>query len=166
MTTSWAAFEAADSDAAGTVRQRFQQFPHHVLATLRRDGSPRVSGIEVVFLFGELWLGMMPDSRKARDLWRDPRFALQANPGPDASMAGGDVRVAGRAVEETDPVVITRFAEEVHPPQPFHLFRTDLAEVVRTHVDGDDLVVLLWRPGHPVRTIRRGTDDSPPRGIV
>ncbi|MFG2196539.1 pyridoxamine 5'-phosphate oxidase family protein [Streptomyces sp. NPDC048639] len=163
MTTDWAAFEAAQPELASTARRRFQQFKHHVLATLRRDGSPRVTGIEVDFRFGEMWLGMMPQSRKALDLLRDPRFAVQANPGPDTSMAGGDVRVSGRAVEVTDPAVISRYTEAAQPPEPFHLFRTEPTEVVRTFVEGDDLVVQTWRPGERVRTIRRGTDDAPPR---
>ncbi|MEU6084836.1 pyridoxamine 5'-phosphate oxidase family protein [Streptomyces sp. NPDC047108] len=163
MTTDWAAFEAAEPDLAATARQRFEQFRHHVLATLRRDGSPRVTGIEVDFRFGEMWLGMMPQSRKALDLLRDPRFAVQANPGPGTSMGGGDVRVAGRAVEVRDPEMIARYAQAAEPPEPFHLFRAELTEVVRTVVEGDDLVVRIWHPGEPVRTVRRGTDDSPPR---
>ncbi|MER5463494.1 pyridoxamine 5'-phosphate oxidase family protein [Streptomyces sp. NPDC002668] len=156
MTSStWADFRTAEPDFAETVQQRFQQYRHHVLATLRKDGSPRVTGLEVDFRFGEMWLGMMPDSRKAQDLRRDPRFAVQANPGPDDSMAGGDVRIGGRAVEVTDPEVIGRFVAEVGPPQPFHLFRVELGEVVRTSVEGDELVVRSWRPGQAVRTVSR-----------
>ncbi|MGW2561330.1 pyridoxamine 5'-phosphate oxidase family protein [Streptomyces sp. NPDC001514] len=163
MTNSWADFQAAEPDFSGTVQQRFEKYTHHVLATLRRDGSPRVSGLEVNFRFGELWLGMMPNSRKAQDLRRDPRFAIHANPGPDASMDDGDVRVGGRAVEVTDPEVTARFQEAVGEPQPFHLFRVELTEVVRTGVEGDELVVQSWRPGQARRTVRRGNDDSPPR---
>ncbi|MET8679013.1 pyridoxamine 5'-phosphate oxidase family protein [Streptomyces sp. NPDC004647] len=163
MTTPWAGFQAAESDFAKTVQERFQQFKHQVLATLRRDGAPRVTGIEVDFRFGEMWLGMMPQSRKALDLRRDPRFSVQANPGPDTTMEGGDVRVGGHAVEVTDPAVISRFADEVQPPEPFHLFRVEVTEVVRTCVEGEDLVVQVWRPGSPLRTIRRRTDDSAPR---
>jgi hypothetical protein len=99
---------------------------------------------------------MMPDSLKALDLRRDPRFALQANPGPGTEMAGGDVRIAGRAVEVEEPAERARYAEEVEPPEPFHLFRTELTEVVRTYVEDDKyLVVEIWKPGEPVRTLRR-----------
>ncbi|MEU9008208.1 pyridoxamine 5'-phosphate oxidase family protein [Streptomyces sp. NPDC048479] len=156
MTSStWADFRAAEPDFAETVQRRFQQYKHHVVATLRKDGSPRVTGLEVDFRFGELWLGMMPNSRKAQDLQRDPRFAVQANPGPDDSMAGGDVRIGGRVVEVTDPAVLGRFVAEVKPPEPFHLFRVELGEVVQTSVDGDELVVRSWRPGGAVHTVRR-----------
>ncbi|MFI6338639.1 pyridoxamine 5'-phosphate oxidase family protein [Streptomyces sp. NPDC050535] len=155
-TTNWAAFGAAEPDLAATVEERFTAFTHHTLATLRRDGSPRTSGLEVRFLHGELWLGMMPDSLKALDLRRDPRFALQANPGPGTTMAGGDVRISGRAYEAGDSAAKAAYVEEVEPPQPFHLFRTELTEVVRTHVEDDTyLVVEIWKPGEPVRALRR-----------
>ncbi|MFE0731163.1 pyridoxamine 5'-phosphate oxidase family protein [Streptomyces antibioticus] len=156
MASTWAAFAAAEPDLATTVEQRFGAYTHHVLATLRRDGSPRTSGIEVRFLGGELWLGMMPDSLKALDLRRDPRFALQGNPGEGTTMGGGDVRIGGRAVEVTDPAAKAAYGKEVEPPEPFHLFRTELTEVVRTYVEDETyLVTQVWKPGEPVRTLKR-----------
>ncbi|MBZ6228366.1 pyridoxamine 5'-phosphate oxidase family protein [Streptomyces olivaceus] len=153
---NWAGFAAAEPALAGTVEARFGAYTHHVLATLRKDGSPRTTGLEVRFLGGELWLGMMPDSLKALDLRRDPRFALQANPGAGTGLGGGDVRIAGRAVEVEDPEAKAGYAEEVEPPEPFHLFRTELTEVVRTRVEDDTyLVVELWQPGKPLRTLKR-----------
>ncbi|MFF3909144.1 pyridoxamine 5'-phosphate oxidase family protein [Streptomyces sp. NPDC001848] len=154
--TNWAAFATAEPALARTVEERFGSFTHHVLATLRRDGSPRTTGLEVRFLNGELWLGMMPGSLKALDLRRDPRFALQANPGPGTGMGGGDVRISGRAVEVEDAKTKDPYVKEVEPPQPFHLFRTELTEVVRTYVEDDTyLVVQVWQPGHPLRTLKR-----------
>ncbi|RZB17647.1 pyridoxamine 5'-phosphate oxidase family protein [Streptomyces sp. F001] len=156
MTANWASFVAAEPDLAKTVEERFKAFTHHVLATLRTDGSPRTTGLEVRFLNGELWLGMMPDSRKVLDLRRDPRFALQANPGEGTGMGGGDVRISGRAVEVDDPETKAAYGEEVEPPEPFHLFRTELTEVVRTYVENDThLVVQVWKPGETLRTIKR-----------
>lgn len=164
--SNWAAFVAAEPDLAATVEERFggggagvspaEHSTHHVLATLRKDGSPRTTGLEVRFLEGELWLGMMPDSLKALDLRRDPRFALQANPGAGTDMGGGDVRVAGRAVEVTDAGVKGAYRKEVEPPEPFHLFRTEITEVVRTFVEDEAyLVTQVWHPGEPVRTLKR-----------
>ncbi|MFE3640389.1 pyridoxamine 5'-phosphate oxidase family protein [Streptomyces sp. NPDC059169] len=163
MGTTWKDFSETEPDFAATVGQRFQKYKHHVLGTLRADGSPRLTGIEADFRSGELWLGMMQGSRKARDLQRDPRFAIHANPGPDTSMEGGDVRISGRAVEITEGDVKDRFQPEEGEPLPFHLFRVELVEVVRTRVEGDELVVRSWRPGSRLRTLRRGNDDSPPR---
>ncbi|MFI6039023.1 pyridoxamine 5'-phosphate oxidase family protein [Streptomyces sp. NPDC051315] len=155
-TASWMVFAEAEPDLAKTVEDRFGAYTHHVLATLRKDGSPRTSGLEVRFLDGELWLGMMPGSLKALDLRRDPRFSLQTNPGEGTGMGGGDVRISGRAVEVEDGETRARYVKEVEPPQPFHLFRTELTEVVRTSVEDDTyLVVQVWKPGEPVRTLRR-----------
>ncbi|WP_327748464.1 pyridoxamine 5'-phosphate oxidase family protein [Streptomyces europaeiscabiei] len=180
--SNWGAFVAAEPELAQTVEARFGAFTHHTLATLRRDGSPRTTGLEVRFVNGELWLGMMSGSLKAFDLRRDPRFSLQANPGPGTEMGGGDVRVSGRAVEVDDPAVKAAYGaegeasgeasggegakdtaaeksgdgEEVEPPEPFHLFRTELTEVVRTYVEDDKyLVVQVWKPGEPMRTLKR-----------
>ncbi|CAM5672534.1 Pyridoxamine 5'-phosphate oxidase putative domain-containing protein OS=Streptomyces glaucescens OX=1907 GN=SGLAU_20565 PE=4 SV=1 [Streptomyces glaucescens] len=99
---------------------------------------------------------MMPNSLKALDLRRDPRFALQANPGEGTGMGGGDVRVSGRAFEVTDPEVKAAYTKEVEPPEQFHLFRTELTEVTRTYVEDDKYLVLqVWKPGAPLRTIKR-----------
>ncbi|MEV5596993.1 pyridoxamine 5'-phosphate oxidase family protein [Streptomyces sp. NPDC052496] len=179
--TSWAGFVSAQPELARRVAARFAAYRHHILGTLRADGSPRLTGIEADFRFGELWLGMMIHSRKALDLRRDPRFALHANPGPGvdlsggdvaggdgvgADVAGGDVRVAGRAVEVTDPAVLARYVAEAAPPEPFHLFRTELTEVVRTYVEDPHIVLETWRPGSPLRTVRRGNGAEPPEVTV
>lgn len=166
MTTRWADFEAAAPELAVLVRKRFEAYKHHVLATLRADGAPRLTGLEASFSHGEMWLGMMPNSRKALDLRRDSRFAMYANPGPGAELAEGDARVSGRVVEVTDPEGIARFAEaapEGDLPEVFHLFRVEPTEVVRTYLVMPDMCMDVWRPGLPVRTIRRGNDDAPAR---
>ncbi|WP_338697168.1 pyridoxamine 5'-phosphate oxidase family protein [Streptomyces sp. Q6] len=158
MTSNWAAFTTAEPDLAKTVEARFTAYTHHTLATLRKDGSPRTCGLEVRFLHGEFWLGMMPGSLKALDLLRDPRFAIQANPGEGQTMGGGDARICGRALLVEDPATIARYTDSVAVPDPndFHLFRTELTEVTRTYVEDDTyLVVQVWNPGGPVRTMKR-----------
>jgi hypothetical protein len=156
MTTTWQQFAEEAPDLAGAVRARFDAARHHVLATLRRDGSPRVSGTEVAFHGPDMVVGMMPGSVKARDLQRDGRFALHSNPG-DGSMEGGDAKIAGHAVEVLEPDHVERSVEEVRPPLPSHLFRLTLGQVVLTslHRDGDRLVIQTWRPGGPVETVER-----------
>ncbi|MGO4461470.1 pyridoxamine 5'-phosphate oxidase family protein [Streptomyces sp. M-16] len=162
-TNNWAAFEKAEPEFAAAVRARFAQYPHHVLGTLRKDGSPRLSGLNVDFRGGEMWLGMMPGSLKALDLQRDPRFALHTNPGGGEDMPDGDVRISGRAVEIVDPPELHRYAEETESPHPFHLFHAELREVVRVSVEGEELVVRTWTPAHGLHTLRRGNDDEPAR---
>ena len=149
--TTWQQFATEAPDLATSVKARLTATKHHVLATLRRDGSPRVSGTEVQFHDDDLVAGSMPDSIKARDLMRDGRFALHANPG-DGSMEGGDAKLAGRAFAVTDAATLAAYVGETEPPEPFDLFRFDLHEVVLTslHPEGDRLVIETWRPGHDV----------------
>ena len=145
MTATWQDFVDEAPDMAAAVRARFDAGRHHVLATLRADGSPRVSGTEVDFSDGDLTLGMMAGSVKARDLARDGRFALHAHTG-DGSMQGGDAKVAGVAEEVDAP-----------PGPPSHTYRLMLGEAVLTsvHPDGDRLVIETWRPGCGVKRVER-----------
>ena len=147
---TWSEFEADAPDLATAVRARFEATKHHVLATLRADGAPRVSGTEVQFVAGRLYAGMMPGSVKSTDLLRDPRFALHANPG-DGSMTGGDAKVGGIAEHVTDPAELAIYVESVEPPD-FFLAHLRLTDVVLTslHPDGDRLVIESWRPGSSV----------------
>jgi hypothetical protein len=152
---TWQEFSEEAPELAASVRSRFKAAKHHVLATLRKDGSPRVSGTEVQFHGPDLVAGMMHGSAKALDLQRDGRFALHANPG-DGSMKGGDAKLAGRAVEVMGEGVAA-YMDDVAPPEPFHLFRLSLEEAVLTslHPKGDRLLIELWRPGQGVRPFER-----------
>lgn len=153
---AWTEFEQEAPALAARVRARFERTLHHVLATLRADGAPRVSGTEVQFYGRHLTIGSMPGAVKARDLQRDGRFALHANPGEvtregaEDAMGDGDAKVAGTAVEVTDPGELEAFREVGVPPGPFHLFRLMPTDVVLTSVEGGELVIRHWRPGEDV----------------
>ncbi|HEV7210129.1 MAG TPA: pyridoxamine 5'-phosphate oxidase family protein [Blastococcus sp.] len=148
---SFAVVESEEPEFAGRVRAAFDAHVHKILATLRADGSPRVSGIEARFLAGELWLAGMPQSVKFLDLRRDPRLALHSGSDePDAFRADG--KVSGRAVEVTDANERATFAESAGVPDEhagFELFRVDLDQVVLTAISDDKsaLVISSWRPG-------------------
>src|SRR5262252_6462470 len=88
---SWAEFEHQAPELATAVQGRFGAHLHSVLGTIRADGSPRLTGLEAPIKHGELWLAMMPDSRKAADLRRDPRFALHST--PQTELVEGDAKV-------------------------------------------------------------------------
>lgn len=153
---SWARCAQEAPELARAVRARLEWTKHHVLATLRVDGSPRVSGTEVVFFGDDLCLGSMWQARKARDLQRDGRCAVHSNPG-SPEMEGGDAKLSAVAVELSGAERDTFRAQVEVPPGPFHLFRLELTDVVHTalHPDGDRMVVRLWRPGRGVTTVER-----------
>src|ERR687886_3125309 len=102
---AWKDVASSAPELAALVRARFEATGLGLLATLRRDGSPRISGIEPLFTDDELWLGMMPESRKADDLLRDPRFALHSAT-EDKQVTHGDARLSGRAVLVEDQATI------------------------------------------------------------
>lgn len=136
---SWTEFEREAPELAREVHARFAARKHATMATLRKDGGPRISGTEVAFTDGELVLGSMPGAVKARDLLRDPRVAVHSptyEPSADGSAWDGEAKVAGRAVE-------------VPTEDPAHTFHVDIDEVVLTRLGQpvDHLVVESWHDG-------------------
>jgi hypothetical protein len=141
--TAWREFETAEPEFAQRVQGLFDAHKHKTLATLRADGSPRISGIETKFTGGELTFGSMPNARKGADLKRDPRLALHSatvDPvdGEEAKWPG-EAKISGRAVDTGDG------------------FRVDVAEVVHTHLNPEAtlLVVEWWTPEGGLRKIER-----------
>jgi hypothetical protein len=153
--TSWSDFETAAPDLAARVRERLDAHVHKTLATIRQDGAPRISGTEVQLRDGELWIGSMWDALKARDLQRDPRFALHSG-SEDPPAWPGDAKLAGLAVEETDPELVERLNGHAGPA-PSHLFRLDLLEVstVATNADASAIEIELWTAAGGRRSIAR-----------
>ena len=103
----WKAIEEAEPDFAARVRRLFDAGRHKTIATLRADGSPRISGIECEFAAGDLRFGSMTGARKGADLRRDPRFALHGPTfHPEEGKEGdwpGEAKIAGRAVPGGPP---------------------------------------------------------------
>jgi hypothetical protein len=140
---SWSDVEAEVPELAALARRFFDAHTHKTLATLRRDGSPRISGTEVEFADGELWIGSMWRAVKALDLQRDPRFAIHSG-SDDPPEWKGDAKVAGRM-------------EEVASSGSSHRFRADIAElsVVRLGEPADHLVIESWHAGRGYRRRER-----------
>jgi hypothetical protein len=153
---SWSEVERAAPELVRAAREFLDAGVHKTLATLRRDGSPRISGTEVQIRDGDLWLGSMWQSRKAQDLQRDPRFALHSA-SVDPPSWRGDAKVAGRVEEVTDPEAVARINGDAAPPEPSHLFRADVTEVsvLRLARSGNHLVVETWREGRGVTRVER-----------
>ena len=137
--TSWREFCDQEPAMALTVERLFGVGRHKTIATVRADGSPRISGIECSFVDGALTFASMTDARKLADLRRDPRFALH---GPsiepvedDAASWPGEAKIAGVAV----------LGEGSAEGQSFV---ADISEVVVTHLNEEatTLVVEWWTP--------------------
>jgi len=149
---SWAQVEAEAPELAARVREAFAVRKHCTMATLRADGSPRISGTEVQLGGGEFEIGSMPGARKARDLQRDGRLAVHSPtvdpPEGDEASWAGEAKVAGVAVE---------VGAVPGEDDGSHRFRLDLSEVVHTRVapDGDALLITSWHAGRGVRAVLR-----------
>jgi len=145
---SWSEFEAAEPEFASRVRVLLTSRRHLTMATLRRDGSPRISGTEVEFGDGQLRIGSMAAAVKALDLRRDPRVAIHGptEDPPSGNPAGwkGEAKVAG-------------IASEVESGSAAHRFNIDIQEAVITHLDeaGNRLVVESWSSSRGYRTMAR-----------
>jgi pyridoxamine 5'-phosphate oxidase-like protein len=148
---SWAEVVAQDPEFAKQVRLRFDAGTNKTLATLRRDGSPRISGTELVFSDRDVSLGMMAGSRKLADVTADPRVAVHSptlEPPDDAREWLGEAKMSGRLVPSAAPTESS--------VEDAGYFVLDITEMVLTHIDdtGKLLVVESWHPGrgHQRRT--------------
>ena len=144
---TWSEFAAAAPDLAQRVQERLDAHRHKTIATLRRDGSPRISGTEAGIVDGELTIGSMWKAVKARDLQRDPRFALHSG-SDEPDDWHGDAKVAGVAVE---------LEPGTTGGEPSHAFRLDLHEVsiVDLNEERNGLVIDVWTAEGGLKTIRR-----------
>ncbi len=125
-----------------------------LLATLRRDGYPRISPMEPRIVEGQLVLVGMPGTTKFRDLARDPRFSLHTAT-VDPHVSDGDAKVWGRAVDIQDHELHARFADDLFAAtgfdlrgqvfDPFYVADLDGASTV-TFADGQ-LTLSVWKPG-------------------
>jgi hypothetical protein len=144
----WKDVEQAEPEFAARVRRLFDAGRHKTIATLRADGSPRISGIECEFADGELSFGSMPGARKGADLRRDPRFALHGpafhpQDGREAEWPG-EAKIAGRAAL-------------AGPVGEGDLYRADISEVVITRLNPEAtmLVIESWTPHRGLRVAER-----------
>jgi Pyridoxamine 5'-phosphate oxidase len=156
---SWGEIETLAPDLACHARGLLEAHVHKTIATLRVDGSPRISGIEAKFIEADLWFGSMPGSRKSADLARDPRFALHSG-SIDPPGWQGDAKLAGVAEEVTDrerKVAIFKAmgAEEV--PLDSFLYRAEVDElsVTRLTEAGDELAIDWWSEAGGLRSLTR-----------
>jgi Pyridoxamine 5'-phosphate oxidase len=155
--SSWSEVEAEAPELSALARDFLVAHKHLTLATLRRDGSPRISGSEIIFAEGQLWLGSMPNAVKALDLQRDPRFAVHSgSQDPDQGWKG-DAKFAGSVEEIHDDARKQAVVGNNAPPGPLHLFRCDVNElvVVRLGDPADHLVIDSWHEGRGLSQIRR-----------
>jgi hypothetical protein len=159
----WSDIEHAQPRLARLGHERLIDPGVVLVATIRRDGTARLSPVEPLVMDGDLWLSMMQGSAKARDLLRDPRVLVHSIV-TSRDGAGGEFKVRGTARAEDDLSVQRRYADTVAgslgwspTPGRFHLFAVDVSDVsfIRYETATGDQYVAVWPPGREF--VRRAT---------
>jgi hypothetical protein len=160
--TSFAELQASAPDVATPIRGRIEATGLMLLGTIRADGSPRVSPIEVVLRDGHLYLGMMPGSRKADDVGRDPRVSL-LTPVADKDDLGGEGKLFGALRPLADAAEIAAVLAAAVDGTDYDVadldgsptFEVEIEAAAWQRVDGDAFVTVSWSPRSGVRSRRR-----------
>ena len=170
----WRELEARQPRLAELGKQKLGGPGVLLVATVRADGSPRISPVEPLFWEGDLWLGMSWRSWKARDLLRDPRVLVHSIV-VSRSGEAGEFKARGRATLETGAVE-QGYAETVSAELgwnpvvgKFHLFRLEIDEVtfIRWDDSTGDQYVTRWPPGEEyVRRATSATSLGPPEPMA
>jgi nitroimidazol reductase NimA-like FMN-containing flavoprotein (pyridoxamine 5'-phosphate oxidase superfamily) len=168
LMASFADVENVEPDLADRVRAILSSTTNAVLGTIRRDGSPRLSGADPYFHDGQLRIWSMPRARKGQDLRRDPRVAVHSIPWDSRRLRDGaadvgeaDAKVSGTAALVSDAGTVSAFrawlkAERgVEPPEDWDLFTIDIDALTVISVDNGQLVVERWSTTDGRQTMRR-----------
>jgi hypothetical protein len=161
--TTWQEFtEVAPKIAAIFTRRHTATGNLCLLATLRADGSPRISPMEPRMFEGQLWIGGMPGTTKFRDLARDPRFCLHTAT-VDTQVSDGDAKLWGTVHDVQDLDLHARFAENLYRETGFDLrgqrfspfYAADITSASAVEVGDGHMDVTIWKPGEPERVVRK-----------
>ena len=161
---NWNEFETGAPRLAAVARDRLIAPGVLLVATVRNDGTPRLSPVEPMLFEGDLHLSMMWQSRKALDLLRDDRILVHSIV-TSRDGADGEVKVRGRAINVADLDTRARYCDAVEalgwrPQEPtFHLFRVDISDVTYVRYATGDQYVARW-PAFDEFVRREETDTS------
>lgn len=142
---SWKTFESQSPEMADFAKTRLHNKVAY-LATIRKDGSPRVHPFTPIIGEGHFFVFMEPTSPKGHDLRRDGRYAVHCSVS-DTSGESGEVIVTGRAKFSEDPEARAQ-AVRVCPYQPaerYILFELEVEHVLITEYGDAGTVRKQWK---------------------
>ncbi|MGH8948275.1 MAG: pyridoxamine 5'-phosphate oxidase family protein [Acidimicrobiia bacterium] len=156
---SWDEFVAAAPRIAEVFVRRHNATGYLcLLATIRSDGSPRISPMEPRVFEDRLLLVGMPNTTQYRDLGRDPRFCLHTAT-VDPNVGEGDAKLWGEAVNLQDSGLHQRFADFLFEEagldlrgqvfDPFYV--ADLTAASSVAFENGQLSITIWKPGEGER---------------
>jgi hypothetical protein len=145
----WADFQSAAPELAAQGRELIDRFGFVLVGTIRRDGTPRISPVEVRVVQGHLMLVMIRGTHKVGDVLRDPRLVLNT-PVFDPADPGCELKLRGRAVAVEDRGLLEAAAEATEaasgwrPPADWHFFSVEVEDVALMEWDRGALAMTRW----------------------
>jgi hypothetical protein len=157
---TWDEFAERAPELAERGRARFEATGLSLVGSIRSDGTPRISPVEPLVLDGRLYLGMMWQSLKARDLIRDPRVLVHSCIS-NKDGSDGEFKLRGKVADVTDPAERIRYADAVEeqtqwrPPEPYHLFVVGIENAAYVFFKDEVMHMKRW-PGPDAWETRAG----------
>ena len=138
---SWKALEDQQPELAAMGAQRLNGQVAY-LATVRKDGSPRVHPMTPIIGQGHLFVFMEPTSPKGHDLRRDRRYAIHCSVS-DTSGTSGEFIISGQArlIDDSELRSLAVQLSSYAPADRYILFEFDINSATST----------VYQDGQPVR---------------
>lgn len=142
---SWKILEEQDPELAAFGLQRLNGKVSY-LATIRKDGSPRVHPMTPIIGEGRFFVFMEPTSPKGHDIRRDGRYAIHCSVS-DTSGESGEFILTGRArlVEDPETRALAASISSYAPAARYILFEFDLETATSTIYDGGPPQRRSWK---------------------
>jgi hypothetical protein len=116
------------------------------LATIRKDGSPRLHPMTPIIGQGHFFVFMEPTSPKGHDLQRDGRYAIHCAVS-DNSGASGEFSITGHAhlLDDAELRALAVSLAGYAPADRYILFEFDIESAASTVYPEDRPVRRLWK---------------------
>ena len=156
----WSDLEREAPEVAALARGLLERHGWVYAGTIRRDGTPRISPVEVHLVAGELAVVMIAGTLKARDVLRDPRVVLNT-PVLDPADPGAELKLRGRLGETRDEALRGAVADAVEErsgwrPKPgWHVLTLDLEDVAHIAWERGEMRMTRWSRGRGVERVVR-----------
>jgi hypothetical protein len=141
---TWKILEEQQPELAAFGRERLNGKVAY-LATIRKDGSPRVHPMTPIIGQGHLFVFMEPTSPKGHDLQRDGRYAIHCVVS-DNSGASGEFNITGHAhlIDDAELRTLAVSLSSYEPADRYILFEFDIKGAASTVYLEDRAVRQLW----------------------
>lgn len=142
---TWKTFASQSPELADFAQARLHGKVAY-LATIRKDGSPRVHPFTPIIGEGHLFVFMEPTSPKGHDLRRDPRYALHCSVS-DTSGESGEVILTGWAkfLDDAETRAVAVRVSPYRPAERYILFELEVETATVTEYPESGAVRRHWK---------------------